>query len=169
MILEDDIDLDDTLADVLRALGKLPASWEMIRLAGLRERQSQSLCQLTPQHTVERLLNTAGGTQGYALTPHGASKLLAAARPIIRPIDIMVDRYWHNGVDILAVQPYVVRARLDIPSDTQRPPPRRHQVVWDWSRVRFFRGARKLKDSLCKRITNQWRCFRCVYEFEQSG
>jgi glycosyl transferase, family 25 len=168
VILEDDVDIDDAFVDVLHAIGQLPATWDMIRLAGLRERRAQPLHQLTPQHTVARLLNTANGAHAYALTPRGASKLVAVARPIVRPIDIMMDRYWYNGIDILAVQPYVVRARFDVPSDMQRPTSSQSQTMSQWGkmRVKAYRRARKLKESLCKRVTNQWRRYRRVYEFE---
>lgn len=171
VILEDDVDLDDAFVEVLRAIGQLPTSWDMIRLAGLRRRRAQPLLQLTPQHTIVRLLNTANGAQGYALTARGASKLAAVARPIMRPIDIMMDRYWHNGIDILAVQPYVVRARLDVPSDMLRLPPTPRQAIWHWHRVRVkaYRSGRKLKESLCKRVTNQWRRYRRVYEFDNAS
>ena len=165
VILEDDLNIDNEFAMVLHALGQLTASWDMIRLAGLRHRPTQALYPLTPQHTLTRLLNTANGAQGYALTPHGASKLLSAARPIIRPVDIMMDRYWHNRVDILAVQPYVVQARPDVQTDMQHLVPLRLPMGWDWGRVKLCRGGRKLKDSFGKRLTNQWRRYRRVYEF----
>ena len=43
------------------------------------------------------------------------AKLLRAGEEIIMPYDMMIDRYWANGLQIHALIPYPVSAR-DVPS-----------------------------------------------------
>ncbi len=108
LILEDDVEVSDDLPAILEALADAPADWELVRLSGLRARKGRKIADIASGYSLVRLLNVASGTQAYVLNRQGAGKLVAYGRKITRQVDVMLDRYWENGVRIMAVQPYPV-------------------------------------------------------------
>lgn len=153
VILEDDVDVAPDFPSVLRALSDAPDDWEFIRLAGLRQRKGKTVADLIDGYRIVRLLNTGAGTQAYLVTRGGARKLLEYAREIFRQLDITIDRYWENGLRIMAVQPYPVRSNGEFQStiasneiDGWRQPGKR------WLRVSIKMD--KSIDSVRKQICN---------------
>lgn len=120
VIMEDDVRLADDLPEVLARIEALDRPWDLIRLAGLRLRASLPLRRLNTGRKLAFLLNTACGTQCYCLSRTDADKLLATALPVRRPVDIQIDRFWDNGLAILAVQPYPVSERQEMRSEIQQ-------------------------------------------------
>lgn len=108
VVFEDDTEISDDLPAILRALEDAPESWEFIRLAGLRERKGKDVARLGHGYRVVRLRHTACGAQAYIVNQQGARKLLDYGKEITRQVDITIDRYWENGLRIMAVQPYPV-------------------------------------------------------------
>lgn len=106
VVFEDDTEISDDLPAILRALENSPESWEFIRLAGLRERKGKEVAYLGHGYRAVRLRHTACGSQAYIVNQQGARKLLDYGKEITRQVDITIDRYWENGLRIMAVQPY---------------------------------------------------------------
>ncbi len=79
-------------------LADAPAEWELVRLSGLRARRGRKIADIAPGYRVVRLLDVACGAQAYLLNRHGAEKLAAYGRKITRQVDVMLDRYWDNGL-----------------------------------------------------------------------
>ncbi len=151
LILEDDVEVSDDLPEILEALADAPADWELVRLSGLRARKGRKLADLAPGYSVVRLLDVASGAQAYLLNRQGAEKLAAYGKKIVRQVDVMLDRYWDNGLRIMAVQPYPVQPSRNFEStigpaqiDAWRVPGKRV--------LRLRIKAAKSVDSLRKRL-----------------
>lgn len=153
LILEDDVEISDDLPLILDALADAPDGWELVRLSGLRARKGRTIADIAPGYRMVRLLDVASGAQAYLLNRRGAQKLVAYGRKITRQVDVMIDRYWDNGLRIMAVQPYPVR-----PSDrfesTIGPPQTDAWRAPGMRRLRLRIKAAKTVDSLRKRLLN---------------
>ena len=153
LILEDDVEIADDLPAILEALAEAPVDWELIRFSGLRARKGRKIEDILEGYRVVRLLDVASGAQAYLLNRQGAEKLAAYGKNIIRQVDVMLDRYWDNGLRIMAVQPYPVRPSRNFEStigpaqiDAWRVPGKRA--------LRLRIKAAKSIDSLRKRLCN---------------
>lgn len=153
MVFEDDVVVADDFPDVVRSLSEAPNDWEFIRLAGTRPRRGREVARLCGDYRVVRLLNTACGAQAYLVNLRGARKLLTYGREMTRQIDLTIDRYWENGLRIMAVQPYPVwssdRFQSDIGADGDN--------VWRQPGMQLLRlriKTAKMVDSINKRASN---------------
>ena len=153
LILEDDVEVSDDLPAILVALADAPADWELIRLAGIRARKGRKIANILPGYRVVRLLDVASGTQAYLLSQRGAGKLAAYGKKIIRQVDVMLDRYWDNGLRIMAVQPYPIHPSRDFDS-TIGPAQIDAWQVPGKRALRLRIKAAKSVDSLRKRLCN---------------
>ncbi len=153
LILEDDLDFSGDLPAILDSLAAAPAEWELVRLSGLRARRGRKIAEIAPGYRVVRLLDVACGAQAYLLNRQGAGKLVDYGKKITRQVDVMLDRYWDNGLRIMAVQPYPVQPSRAFDS-TIGPP----QIdAWRLPGKRALRlriKAAKSIDSLRKRLLN---------------
>ena len=153
VIMEDDVEIADDFPKILHELNGAPDDWEFIRLAGTRVRKGKEVAKLAGEYRVVRLLNTASGAQAYLINLRGAKKLLKYGREITRQLDMMIDRYWENGLRIMAVLPYPVgpcsrfRSTIGLPlGDVWRHPGKRM--------IRVRTKTAKLVDGINKRLYN---------------
>ena len=153
LILEDDVEVSDDLPAILEALADAPADWELVRVSGLRARKGRNIANIAPGYRVVRLLDVACGTQAYLLNRQGAEKLAAYGKKIIRQVDVMLDRYWDNGLRIMAVQPYPVQPSRNFES-TIGPPQIAAYRAPGKRTLRLRIKAAKSVDSLRKRLFN---------------
>ncbi len=153
LILEDDVEISDDLPAILEALAHTPADWELVRLSGLRARKGRKIADIAPGYRVVRLLDVASGAQAYLLNRQGAEKLAAYGKKIIRQVDVMLDRYWDNGLRIMAVQPYPVHPSRNFES-TIGPPQIDAWRVPGMRALRLRIKVAKAVDSLRKRLCN---------------
>ena len=109
VILEDDIHLKPDFSEICQNLSHIDYRWDIIRLCGLRSRKYQKIVPFYQHYNLVKLLNTACGTQAYAVTACGAKKLLKLLEVMILPVDITLDNYWTRPeIDFYAIQPYPV-------------------------------------------------------------
>ncbi|MBB5372003.1 glycosyltransferase family 25 protein [Acidocella aromatica] len=117
LVLEDDVVLSDTVAPVLAELaGMRRGSFEVVRLAGLRERRGRIVRRLSGGYDLARLAVGPCGAQAYVVTAAGARKLISYCTPITQQIDIALDETCFNRLDTYAVLPYPVRHETGIAS-----------------------------------------------------
>ncbi|MCB5943933.1 glycosyltransferase family 25 protein [Acidocella sp. KAb 2-4] len=138
LVLEDDVVLSDAVAPVLADLaGMRRGSFDVVRLAGLRERRGRIVRQLSGGHALVRLAVGPCGAQAYVITAAGARKLISYCSPITQQIDIALDETCFNRLDTYAVLPYPVRHETGIAStigeraadDTRRGPVGLYQIA----------------------------------------
>lgn len=122
LVCEDDLSLladPGAFLDAARAAG--PALEDvMIKLDG-PARGGEAVGQLGG---IDLMLCTRlpARTTGYLIGRRAARKLLAAAGPVARPIDMDLKHYWEHGVPILVAHPQMIAESDDLSSslDNQR-------------------------------------------------
>jgi glycosyl transferase, family 25 len=137
LVLEDDVILSAEVAPVLADLALMERNFDIIRLAGLRERKSKVVRRLSNGPALARLSKGPCGAQAYVITSAGARKLIAYCTPIVQQIDIAMDETFFNGLDTYAVLPYPVRVEPGIQStiidraadDARRDPAGLYQIA----------------------------------------
>jgi len=156
VVLEDDVVLDDGFAQAVRAIAALGGEWDMVKLMGRPHGEKiRSEASLTPQHRLVQYRRVPSFTAGYVVSRQGARKLLQSRVPFGRPIDIDLRFWWENGLNVLGVQPPVVR--LDVTSEDSsiagRKPPASWATRWrklamkarlTWGNARHLRAQKGL-------------------------
>lgn len=118
VVLEDDIDCDDDLADLIRDLAAQPEpNWTLVRLQSTK---STIIDPQTPKTRGVTLANIRGrslcrigtsvlGGCGYMIRRPAAETMLRYGRRIFMPIDQTLDRYWENGIAPFVLRPFPIR------------------------------------------------------------
>jgi glycosyl transferase family 25 len=116
IVLEDDVACAPDLARVLADLDASPPSWDVLLLGHHSARHGPSdgaetmrrREPLTPRRSVARVVEFAMGAYAYAVTPRGAERLIAHARPLRMPMDWVTGYAPVAGVRLSAVVPPAV-------------------------------------------------------------
>lgn len=109
--------LSDAVGPVLANLaGMRRGSFDVVRLAGLRERRGRIVRRLSSGRDLARLALGPCGAQAYVITAAGARKLISYCSPITQQIDIALDETCFNRLDSYAVLPYPIRHEAGIAS-----------------------------------------------------
>ncbi len=133
IILEDDVCIQKDFASLIQKFQDLIYHWDLIRLCGLRFRKFKIIAQISPLYQFVKLLNTACGAQGYAVTWQGAGKLLDLLEVMVHPVDITLDHYWNQNwaggkqIAFYAIQPYPIMP-AQLPSMIDSRPRERVQI-----------------------------------------
>jgi glycosyl transferase family 25 len=115
-ILEDDVLIESSFADVLQAIDDLPSTFEFVRLMGLKRHRRKTLQALTPEHHLIRPHKGICGTQGYVINRIGMQKVIAAGKRIAEPIDKFYDHFWDYGLECFGVEPHTIWERTNTQS-----------------------------------------------------
>ncbi|WP_159911454.1 glycosyltransferase family 25 protein [Pantoea sp. 18069] len=105
VVLEDDVRLDDRLADGIAAIVALDIPWDMVKLLGRRREKVRSQRPLLPEVALVAYQRVPSMTAGYVISRAGAAKLLATRVPFGRPIDVDLRFWWENDLRILGTVP----------------------------------------------------------------
>lgn len=105
LVLEDDvwIDAEFPFADFARLFAGNGIDY--FRLFARRAKPADVMF-IIGQRQVIRYRSDPFGTQAYMISRAGASRFLAHARAIDRPIDDELGRFWEHGLDAYAVYPF---------------------------------------------------------------
>lgn len=143
VVLEDDVRLDDRLADGIAAIAALDIPWDMVKLLGREREKVRSRRPLLSDVALVEYQRVPSMTAGYVISRAGAAKLLATRVPFGRPIDVDLRFWWENDLRILGTVPALLildDTSLESSIWTERP------RVPLWQKVRKF--AMKLQLSL---------------------
>jgi glycosyl transferase, family 25 len=152
LVLEDDIALPSDVAEILSFIDGLDESYELIRLHGGRVPRNLKWQQITAGRRLVRLLGVASAASAYVVSRVGAAKFVAHGKPILRQIDVELDRYWDHGLRMFAVLPYPIRILPGFDSDIGS-----RINAWELPGMRHWRLKAKLwkfSDSIRKRTKN---------------
>lgn len=105
VVLEDDVRLDDRLADGIAAIAALDIPWDMVKLLGREHEKVRSQRPLLPDVALVEYQRVPSMTAGYVISRAGAAKLLATRVPFGRPIDVDLRFWWENDLRILGTVP----------------------------------------------------------------
>jgi glycosyl transferase family 25 len=159
VVLEDDIECDDDLADIIRDLAALPEpEWTLVRLQSTKttiiDPQTPKARGVTLAHLRGRKLcrigtSVAGGC-GYLIRRPAAKAMLRYGRRIFMPIDQTLDRYWENDISPVVLRPFPIRQHdgFDSTIGTRGRAAMAHPQPWQL----FRRRARRALDGLNKRL-----------------
>ncbi len=109
-VFEDDVEVSPELPRVLAAIRRLPAGWDMVKLAGRAHEKAAGHGPLLRDHALIAYARVPSLTSGYVISREGARKLLAHRPPFGRPVDVDLRHWWECGLVVLGVQPYPVQA-----------------------------------------------------------
>lgn len=107
-IFEDDVELAPDLPEVLAAIERLDADWDMVKLIGLSEKRPQWRRPLLPGRDLVGFRRVPSLTGAYVVSRSGAAKLLERRIPFGRPIDVDLRYWWECDLRILGIYPYPV-------------------------------------------------------------
>jgi glycosyl transferase family 25 len=119
-ILEDDVLIESSFADVLQAIDDLPSTFEFVRLMGLKRHRRKTLQALTPEHHLIRPHKGICGTQGYVINRIGMQKVIAAGKRIAEPIYKFYDHFWDYGLECFGVEPHTIWERSNTQSTIEK-------------------------------------------------
>lgn len=119
VVLEDDAILTDDLPAVIKALCKIPDTWDLVRFLGRPKNYWSTRPIVSLDETpcmLSRPLGTPGGAYGYVLSLHAAERLLLMMQKNWLAIDTLHGLTWLTGLKTLSVMPSPVLPNDDIPS-----------------------------------------------------
>lgn len=108
VILEDDPLFHESFIPALADVANLSRSWDLIRLAGFRDRRGRVEQVLSNGRALVRHEGNVDGGNAYALSRLGAEKLLAYTQRVRHPVDAAMDRVWENQLELFALRPFPV-------------------------------------------------------------
>lgn len=110
-MLEDDVELEPSFAEVLTALASLGTDVELVRLMGLKIHKRKLVAPLATEHMLTRPVKGLCGTQGYVINRAGMEKVLRHGAVIAEPFDKFLDHFWEIDLRCYAVEPHVICER----------------------------------------------------------
>lgn len=128
LVLEDDLELRPHLLDVLAAVDRFPADWDIVRLSGRVKTAIWPALPIAPGVDLVKYSRVPLGTGAYLISLKGAKRYLAWAGRARRrhPVDQDMRRVWDCGLATYGVTPTPVEQdvlqRSSIDSIARRPP-----------------------------------------------
>jgi glycosyl transferase family 25 len=112
LILEDDVEVDDDIADVLSVITALPQRPRVVKLEGLQASHDvhYPVASIGVRDIVMMFKPTTGAA-GYYVNRAGAGEIVNRAMPVREPFDAFLRQYWLHGVEVLETRPFPVRQR----------------------------------------------------------
>lgn len=127
IVLEDDAIIHSNFPDVLNFIESNENTFEFFWLsppAPARRNQKGKVVYSSEKLQVARYKKGWGNATGYFINPNAARKLLDYCNKWILDVDIMMERYWENKLDHLAIIPACVEPDFskesNIPVDKQQ-------------------------------------------------
>lgn len=113
LVLEDDLAFGHELATKLsRLIEELPVEWDIVRLSNPPKRAFLPVSSLGGGHELVRYSKIPNNTGAYLISPRGAAKFLAMARPRQRAVDEDMRRPWDCGLDTYGVVPPLIVSNI---------------------------------------------------------
>ena len=109
-VFEDDARFDSDLGEVLGELERRSGMFDIVKLQRRNLRRPFiPTAALDSGHRLGRVRFADFGSEGYVITRGAAQLLLERTPRMVREIDHVLSRFWENGLDVLYLDPPVVR------------------------------------------------------------
>jgi len=112
VILEDDFEAGEGLAQLLREICAAPLENCMVKLFAQRLAGGPQVAVLSSGYRLVMPDRVPGQTLGYTVDRAAAAALAALAVPFGRPVDMEIKHWWQFDVPVLVVQPTALRVNL---------------------------------------------------------
>ncbi|STO65078.1 Lob1 protein [Haemophilus parahaemolyticus] len=127
IVLEDDAIIHSNFLEALEFISSDKNHFEFLWLsppAPAKRNQKGKMIYSLDKIEITHYKEGWGNATGYFITPKSAKKLLDYCEEWILDVDIMMERYWENKVDYLALSPFCVEPDLskesNIPVDKKQ-------------------------------------------------
>jgi glycosyl transferase, family 25 len=107
VILEDDVEVLPTCAEVLRSLAEKD-DWDLVKLFNFHSGMPAKKRALAGGHRLVVHLNRTTSSAAYVINRRAAAILLKSMLPISEQFDHAMDRPWENGLRIRGIRPMPV-------------------------------------------------------------
>ena len=109
-VFEDDARFEPCLPAVLETLERRPAAFDIVKLQRRNPHRSfVPTILLGADHRLGRVRFADYGSDGYVITREAARLILERTPRMVREIDQVISRFWDTGLNVLYVDPPVVR------------------------------------------------------------
>jgi glycosyl transferase family 25 len=105
LVLEDDLKIHAEFPEILDAVDRLPAGWDIIRLSNDLKRGYAPVSKLSPKYQTVKFHRVPPSTGAYLITPKGAHKFLAWKGARRLPIDQDLRRIWECQLRTYGIYP----------------------------------------------------------------
>lgn len=144
-VFEDDARFESDLPSVLRELEQRVGLFDIVKLQRRNpERLFVPTLPLSSGHRLGRVRFADYGSEGYVITREAARLLLERTPQMIREIDQVLSRFWDSGLNVLYVEPPVVREDTSADSQIQETRNIEHMAHRRRRRYRLSILARRL-------------------------
>jgi len=129
LILEDDINLPDTLPVLLTEAIKQSAHWDLLRLTSSRKGEFLKIAQLDDTHQLAYNTKVLKNTGAYLINRNAAERCIKYMLPMRLPYDVALDRDWDSGFKTACIVPFPIKLE-DFPGQIPKAP-----------RIRIYRAT----------------------------
>jgi glycosyl transferase family 25 len=119
LILEDDLDFDDDLAELLEAALEHQARWDILRLSTVNSGRKHKVEPLTASRSLAIALTREKGSGAYLINRKAAGWIAGVLVPMRLPYDLAFDLEFDDGLSACFVDPLPVSQRADPCSQIQ--------------------------------------------------
>jgi glycosyl transferase family 25 len=108
LVLEDDVQLRDSLPAVLQGLMAHPERWDMVKLSAVHRGTPQAVLEVAPGHQLAVMLSRVTGSSAYLINRRAAEAYLDPLQgllPMRLPYDHAYDKGWAFGLKVRLVTP----------------------------------------------------------------
>lgn len=149
LVIEDDAVLDAALPGLLARLSQLAGRLDLVNLHHFSGRPLEPVFALDDRHSLALTRYNEIGAEACLLSAAAARQLLARSLPARFEVDLLINRWWEHGLQVLTVSPPVAD-QDDTPSQIgyQLPPP---AITGDGPGRQLKRRWHRVADSFNKR------------------
>jgi glycosyl transferase family 25 len=130
LVLEDDVQLKDSLPAVLQGLLRAPGRWDMVKLSGVHSGTPMPYLELAPGHALAVMLSRCTGSSAYLMNRRAAAAYLRDLLPMCLPYDHVFDQGWRFGLKVRMVTPWACGHDDQVASTIVAPPGGGRKFHW---------------------------------------
>ena len=130
LVLEDDVQLHDSLPAVMQGLALHHARWDMCKLSAVHSGTPQPFVEVAAGHQLAVMLSRCTGSSAYAINRAAARAYLQQLLPMSLPYDHVFDQGWRFGLKVRLVTPTPCVHDEQVASTIVAPPGVSRKFVW---------------------------------------
>jgi glycosyl transferase, family 25 len=105
LVLEDDVQLHDTLPAVLQGLMQQAGRWDMVKLSAVHSGTPVAVTEVAPGHRLAVMLSRCTAASAYLVNRAAAQAYVEQLLPMELPYDHVFDQGWRLGLKVRLVTP----------------------------------------------------------------
>jgi glycosyl transferase family 25 len=121
LILEDDVDLPETLPQLLTQAISHSAQWDLLRLTSSRQGRYLTIAPLNQDYDLAYNTRVLKNTGAYLINRTAAQACVDKMLPMCLPYDVALDRDWDYGFKTACIVPFPIKLE-DFPGQIPKAP-----------------------------------------------